>query len=59
MKINNEGDAFSSSRDYLEGGIEYWKEKLTSIKHSDIPNGQKNNQLEKIGSDYGCHHETN
>ena len=27
-KVKNEGNAFISQRDYLEGGIEYWKEKL-------------------------------
>ena len=48
-RIKNERNAFILNDDYLEGGIEYWKEKLTSIKHSDIPNGQYNNQLEKIG----------
>ena len=26
--IENQGDAFCSSNDYLDGGIEYWKEKL-------------------------------
>ena len=27
-KIENQGDAFMSPNDYLEGGIEYWKYRL-------------------------------
>ena len=31
-KIDNQGDAFMSNNDYLEGGIEYWKYKLKHEK---------------------------
>ena len=31
-KIKNQGDAFMSENDYLEGGVEYWKYKLKHEK---------------------------
>ena len=30
-KIEKKGDTFSSYNDYLEDGIEYWKEKLRHV----------------------------
>ena len=44
-KIKNQGDAFISENDYLEGGIEYWNKQMTyydfSLKKADV--------LDKLG----------